>query len=313
MNASQQNSPASLARFWQPRYWPLWLGVATLRALVMLPFRVQLRIGALLGRLLFLVMPERRRIAAVNLRLCFPELSEAERQGLLRRHFASLGIGFFELGNAWWASDERIASLVRFEGLDHLTTALGAGRGALVLSGHFSGSELTGRAVCLMVPTIGALYRPNRNALIDELLRRARSRATQLTIPKDNVRSLLRALKQGIAVWYAPDQSYRRQHSVLVPFFGEPAMTNGALTPIARLSNSPVVPYFPRRLADGSGYQVTFLPALENFPSGDTAVDASRINALIEAHIREAPEQYYWVHRRFKGRPAGYPDPYASG
>ncbi len=300
----------SLLSFWQPRHWPLWLGAGLLRLLVALPFRAQLALGAGVGRLLYVLLPTRRRIAATNLRLCFPDLDERDRNRLLRRHFASLGIGFFELGMAWWASDRRVRRLVRFDGLENLTDALLRGRGALVISGHFSGGELTGRALRLIVPAIGGLYRPNRNPLLDEFLRRARSRALQAVIPKDRMRGLLRALKQGLAVWYAPDQSYRRRYSVLVPFFGEPAMTNGALTHIARLSGSPVVPYFPRRMPDGSGYRVSILPALESFPSGDVAADARRVMALFEARIRQAPEQYYWIHRRFKGRPEGFPDPY---
>lgn len=308
------NSPpgqrASLSGFWHPRYWPLWLGAGLLRLLIVLPFRVQLALGAGLGRLLCLLLRERRRVAAVNLRLCFPELGERERARLLRRHFSSLGIGLFELGMAWWASDRRIQSLVRIEGFENLSNALRCGRGVLVVSGHFSGGEITGRAMKALVPQYGVLYRPVRNPLLDEFLRRARARAVQFVIPKDSIRGLLRVLKQGIAVWYAADQSYRRQHSVLVPFFGEPAMTNGALTPIARLSAAPVVPYFPQRLADGSGYRVSILPALEDFPSGDVAADTQRVLALLEAHIRQAPEQYYWVHRRFKGRPEGFPDPY---
>lgn len=299
-----------LLQFWQPRYWPIWLALGVLRALVALPFRVQLACGATLGRLMYLVVPARRHVAAVNLRLCFPSMPEGERQGLLRRHFASLGIGFFELGMAWWASDRRVRQLVRIEGIEHLRAAMSAGRGALILSGHFPATELTGRRLSLDLPELAALYRPVRNPLVNEILRRGRSPSVRELIPKDSVRQLLRALKKGLGVWYAPDQSYRRQYSILVPFFGEPAMTNGALTHIARLSGSPVVPYFPMRMDDGSGYRVEILPALADFPSGDIATDARRVTALFEERIRLAPHQYYWIHRRFKGRPEGYPDPY---
>ena len=122
---------------------------------------------------------------------------------------------------------------------------------------------------------------------------------------------MIRKLTQGVSVWYAADQSYRRGYSVLVPFFGEPAMTNAALTHIARISDAPVVPFVARRLADGSGYEIRIEPALENFPSGDMAADAERVNAIIEGWIRLAPHEYYWIHRRFKGRPEGFADPYA--
>jgi KDO2-lipid IV(A) lauroyltransferase len=300
-----------LYRFWQPRYWPLWLGLAVLRALVFLPYRAQLRVGRALGRLLFRLMPKRRHIAAVNLRLCFPELAEQERHAILRRLFESLGIGAFELGMAWWASDERVQRIVRIDGLENLQKPLREGRGVVLLSGHFSAQELTGRVIKMSVPDIAALYRPNRNAFVNELLFRGRSNTASRLIPKDAMRTMLRTLKQGLTVWYAPDQSYRRKYSALVPFFGEPAMTNAALTHIARISKAAVVPYFPRRLEDGSGYHVEILPALDRFPTDDPAGDALRVNRLLEERIRRAPDQYYWVHRRFKQRPPEFPDPYA--
>lgn len=305
------DKPSLLLRFWQPRYWPIWLGMGLLRLLVLLPFRAQLVIGAGLGRLMHALLRSRRRIARINLRLCFPELDDKALRDLVRRHFVSLGIGLFDVGMSWWASDARVKALVHIDGLEHLEEAQRGGRGVLLLSGHFPATELTGRVVKLQLPQLAALYRPFRNPLLDELMRRGRGR-TAAVIPKDSMRSLLKALKQGTIAWYAPDQAYRRQHSVLVPFFGEPAMTNAALSHIARLSGAPVVPYFPRRLADGSGYRVTIMPALENFPSGDLARDAQRINALFEERIRLAPDQYYWVHRRFKGRPEEFVDPYAS-
>jgi KDO2-lipid IV(A) lauroyltransferase len=309
MNQPEHNR-TSLFRFWQPRFWPIWLGVALLRLLVLLPYRAQLPVGASLGRLMHAFMRRRRAVAAVNLRLCLPALGEREQGELLRRHFASLGIGLLELGMAGWASDWRIDRLVRVEGVEHLEEAMRGGRGVIVLSGHFAATELAARAVQLRVPDVAGLYRPLRNPLLDELLRRGRGRLAPTLIPKDSMRQLLRTLKKGTAVWYAADQSYRRRYSVLVPFFGEPAMTNGALTQIARLSGSPVVPFFPRRLPGGQGYEARILPALAGFPTGDVAADARRVNALLEEQIRLAPEQYYWIHRRFKGRPEGYPDPY---
>jgi len=299
-------------RFWQPRYWPLWAGVLVLRILILLPYRQRLALGRLLGRLALRLIPARRNIAAVNLRLCFPELDEEEIQTLLRKHFESLGMGIFELAMSWWCNDAEVAKLTRIDGLDNLTEALQDGNGVVLLSGHFAATELTGRVVRLSIPRIAALYRPMKNPLIDEFMRRGRRRVSDDLIPKDAMRQLIRALKQGLPVWYASDQSYNRKYSVLVPFFGEPAMTNAALTPIARIGKARVLPYFPRRLADGSGYHAEIMPALENFPSDDPEADAIRINNLLEEKIRLAPEQYYWVHRRFKGRPDDYPDPYAK-
>lgn len=301
-----------LYRFWQPRYWPLWLSLLVLRMLALLPFRHQLPVGRLLGRLAFRVMRKRRRIAAVNLSLCFPELDKDARDELLVKHFESLGIGLFDLGMSWWAGDDRLAELIHIDGLENLLRPLKDGHGVVILSGHFAAVELTGRIVREKIGEVGVMYRPSRNPFVEQLLLRGRNRAASLLIPKDSLRQMLRALKQGVPIWYAPDQSYNRKYHALVPFFGEPAMTNAALTHIARMTDSRVVPYFPRRLENGSGYYGEFLPALENFPSSDPAADALRINQLLEEKIRLAPEQYYWIHRRFKNRPAPHPDPYAN-
>lgn len=307
-----QSDAVPLYRFWKPRYWALWVALGALRLMILLPFRLQISIGAGLGRLLFLVMPKRRRIAEANIRLCFPELDEAARRRLVRAHGASLGFSILEIGLTLWASQSRVESLVTFKGLDNLTAALADGNGVIVLSGHFPAGELIGRAAPGDIPPSAAMYRPLKNPLIDQLMRRARHRVFAALIPKDGVRKMIRLLRKGWPVWYASDQSYDRANAVLVPFFGEPAMTNPALTDIARMGRARVVPFFPHRLADGSGYECVVLPALENFPTDDPAVDAARVNDLLADFIREAPEQYYWVHRRFKNRPEPWPDPYRN-
>ena len=315
--ASKDHSPDDgqsdyipLYRFWQPRFWPLWAGLAALRLMVILPYRLQMFIGRRLGRLAFTVAPRRRRIAEANLRLCFPELDEAALQQLLRDHLGSLGCSVFEIALALWAGDARVAALVRFEGVENLTEPLAQGHGVIVLSGHFPAVELTGRVARNHIPDTAAMYRPLKNPLLDQLMRRARRQAGSALIPKAGMRRMIRRLRGGWPVWYASDQSYDRAHAELVPFFGEPAMTNAALSHIARMGKARVVPFYPRRLADGSGYLCEFLPALEAFPGDDPAADATRVNELLAQWIRRAPEQYYWVHRRFKNRPEPYPDPY---
>jgi len=310
---SEPETAPPLHTFWQPRYWPLWLGLGLLRVLVLLPYPAMMAIGRVLGRLAGRVLPGRRAIAAANLRLCFPALGEGEQRALLDRSFESLGQQALELGLAWWASDARIERLMRIEGMEHLHRVAAGGRGAIILSGHFPTIELAGRIVRMRGARVAGLYRPNRNPFVDEVLRRGRLRAAVDVIPKDSMRQLVRRLAQGIHVWYAPDQSYRRRYSVLIPFFGEPAMTNGALTHIARIGNAAVVPLYSRRLPGNAGYLVSVEPPLEEFPTGDMEADARRVNDWIEEHIRRAPEQYYWIHRRFKGRPAGFADPYARG
>lgn len=310
------NDPASgdtlrpLSGFWQPRYWPIWLALAGMRLLAFCPYRVQLAAGRLLGRLAGLVLRKRRHIAAVNLALCFPQLDAGQRDALLRRHFESLGMTLVEHGLGWWASTDTVERLVEVRGAEHLRAALAGGRGVVLVAGHFASLEITGRAFSALFPAVAALYRSSRNPFVDEILKRLRHKSVPLLIPKQNMRGMVRALRQGIPVWYAPDQSYRRAQSALLPFCGEPAMTNTALSDIVRLGKAAVVPLLPRRLPGGQGYVLEIFPALEDFPGESAAADALRVNVLLEAQIRSIPEQYYWIHRRFKDRPAPLPDPY---
>jgi KDO2-lipid IV(A) lauroyltransferase len=285
--------------------------VAILRLLTLLPFRLQMWFGRAFGRLGYRFIAGRRRIAQANIRLCFPELDEAARNALVKRHFESLGMGVFDMALSWWASDARADRFTTVTGLEHLQAAQQTGRGIILLSGHFAGTELTGRCVVKHLPKVAAFYRPVKNKLADQFLRRGRVRAvTAGLIAKDDTRQMIRLLRGGGTVWYASDQSYARKYHELVTFFGEPAMTNAALTQIARIGNALVVPYIPRRRDDCSGYVAAFLPPLENFPTDDPAADALRVNELLEAHIRRAPEQYLWIHRRFKDRPQEFEDPY---
>jgi KDO2-lipid IV(A) lauroyltransferase len=303
-------TPRPLSGFWQPRHWPVWLALAGLRLLAFCPYRMQLTAGRWLGRVAGLLLRKRRHIAAVNLALCFPQLGAAERKALLRRHFESLGMTLIEHGLGWWASPATVERLVEVRGAEHLLAAMAGGRGVVLVAGHFASLEITGRAFGTLFPAVAALYRSSRDPFVDEILKRLRHKSVPLLIPKQNMRGMVRALRQGIPVWYAPDQSYRRTMSALLPFCGEPAMTNTALSEIVRLGKAAVVPLLPRRLPDGRGYVLEIFPALDDFPGESPEADALRVNALIETQIREIPEQYYWIHRRFKDRPPPLPDPY---
>jgi len=299
-----------LAGFWQPRYWPIWLALAGMRLLAFCPYRMQLAVGRKLGRLAGLMLRKRRHIAAANLSLCFPELDTAERNALLRRHFESLGMTLVEHGLGWWASTATVERLVEVRGAEHLRRAMAGGRGVVLVAGHFASLEITGRAFSAIFPSVAALYRSSRNPFVDEILKRLRHKSVPLLIPKQNMRGMVRALRQGTPVWYAPDQSYQGEMSALLPFCGEPAMTNTALSNIVRMGKAAVAPLVARRLPDGQGYVLEIFPALDDFPGESPEADALRVNALIEAQIREIPEQYYWIHRRFKNRPPPLPDPY---
>ncbi|MEO7385366.1 MAG: LpxL/LpxP family Kdo(2)-lipid IV(A) lauroyl/palmitoleoyl acyltransferase [Gammaproteobacteria bacterium] len=300
-----------LYQFWRPRYWGIWLCVGLLRINVLLPYRIQMAEGRALGVLLYHLLKGRRGIAAANLALCFPQATAEMRRQMLHEHFASLGMTVIEHTLAWWASDHLVRQLVDLRGMDNLQRAMAGGRGVILLTGHFGAQEFSGRAFGLSCPTAAGFYRPSRNLLLDEIFKRVRKKSAPILIPKDAVRRVVRSLRRGMPVWYASDQSYRRAQSALIPFFGEPAMTSTGLSELARLGNAAVVPLLPTRLPNGDGYRLEILPALENFPGSNPEEDARRVNGILEAHIRTVPEQYYWLHRRFKGRPEDYPDPYA--
>jgi KDO2-lipid IV(A) lauroyltransferase len=281
-----------------------------MRLLSLLPVAWQLFLGRLLSRLFGSLARYRLRIASVNIRLCFPEWTPQRQKRLLRDHCAALGTGLFETALAWWGSDARVARLVHVEGMAHLKRALAVNKGVILLTAHFVHLELGARFIALEQP-FHALYRPHRNPLFEMFIYQKRLRHARLApIARKDIRSLLRSLKKGHVVWYAPDQNYGPKHSVSAPFFNVPTFTVTATSRLARLSGAPVVPYFVKRLPGKASYRLTVLPPLKNFPSADLTADAVRINRLVEGWVRQAPEQYLWIHRRFKTGPAGLENVY---
>lgn len=289
-----------------PRYWPAWIGLGVLWCLAQLPFPVQSGIGHGLGLLLYYLSPRRRHIASVNLRLCFPELDEKAHKLLLKKNFKSLGLSFMEVVSGWWLPDRRLQKLVTVEGIEHLQSALKEGNGVILLSAHFTCLEMGGRLLSLYAP-FHVMYRSNENPVIEYFMRKNREHHFDKAIPRDNAREMLKSLKQGKAVWYASDQNFGHKHSVFADFFGIAAATNTATSRLARLSGARVIPFFPSRKDNDHGYLLRLFPPLEHFPSKDVQEDASRINHLIEEQVRRTPEQYLWVHRRFKDRPDNQP------
>jgi len=291
-----------------PKYWATWAGLTVLRTIELLPFCVQRHIGAALGGLIRSLPLAYVRIARRNIQLCMPELSPRDQADLLDRHCRSLGMGLCETANTWWSSDRRVHRLAEIQGFEHLEKALAKGRGAIMIGGHFTTIEISTRVLGTVVP-LNVVYRPAKNAVLSHTMFTSFSRHGK-PIAYDDIRSMIRALKNNEVVWYAPDQSYRNKGAVMVKFFGIPAATNTATSRLARISGAAVLTYFPERLPGNAGYRVIIGPALEDFPSGDAARDTQRFMSLLEAHVRRVPDQYLWVHRRFKGLSADYPDYY---
>lgn len=305
-----QDPPYNSGYAWlRPRCWPTAVLFVFLWLVTRLPYRWQMALGSIIGRLAITFARQRRRIGATNLQLCFPELDSAQRNILLRDHFDSLGKGIVETALCWWGRTSQLRSLYTLVGRQHLEEATSKGRGVILLSAHLTTLELGGRLLA-MEHTFHVLYRQHKNPLFEDIMHKARERRFEKAIPRDNTRELLTSLKSGMPVWYAPDQNHGGSHSVFAPFFGIQASTLATTARLARLSGASVVPFFQQRLPDGQGYLLVLCPALQHFPTGDPIKDATRINQLIESVVREIPEQYLWVHRRFKTRPEGETSPY---
>lgn len=274
-----------------------------------IPWPLQRVLGRGLGTLLRQLMRSRRQVAERNLALCFPQLDAAQRQPLLREHFTSLAIGLFEFGRAWWGSVAPLRRRTRVSGLEHFAAAREAGKGVIVVSGHFTTLEVCGRLMCDHVPLAG-MYRPHSQPALEWAVRRGRARYAAAMFPKQDVRGAVRHLKQGGLLWYAPDQDPSRGDAVYVPFFGRPAHSLTSTHQLARLSGAVVLLFRHARREDG-GYDLDISPLPEPFPSRDAAADTARVMAGIEGMVRAAPAQYLWIHRRFKRQPDGS-DPYAD-
>jgi KDO2-lipid IV(A) lauroyltransferase len=301
-------SRRSLLTFWRPRFWPAWCLVAWLRAWAALPLRWSLAVHRVYGRTMYSLARRQRNAARRNLELCFPQLTPAERETLLKRHFESVGMSIAEIAFAWFAPDRRVPNRFIVRGLEHVTAALAKGNGAILYTGHFTPLEVCGRPLNHALPSLTVMFIQRSNGLLDEIQRRGRQRVAHEAVPSDNVRALMRSLKRNAAVWYAPDQM--DSHGQLVRFFGEPAMTSLATSKLARLSGAPVVPFSYRRASKSGLYELEFHAPLP--PAADALASTDALVRRLEDFIRAAPEQYQWLHRRFKGRPAEWPDPYRT-
>jgi|TARA_B110000263_G_scaffold224899_2_gene215557 KDO2-lipid IV(A) lauroyltransferase len=300
-----QNNTKPLHHFFLPSHWPVWLLISLLKINSFLPYSRQLKHGKLLGRIGHKFLSKRRAITRRNLALAFPELSLSERNKLTLDHFEAMGISLIEFGLSRWASDKMLSKNSIWEGKENIQKALDTKRGIILLSAHFTSLEISGRIMKQEIPVFDVVYRRNHNAFINEILRSTRELSARTAIEKRDIKSMIRNLRNGGIVWYAPDQSYNQKQSEVLPFFDVPAMTNTATSTIAKLGNAVVLPFFPRRLPDG-GYVLKFLPLMDNFPSDDSIEDTKKYIKILEDQIRLCPEQYFWIHRKYKNLPKNY-------
>jgi len=292
-----------------PRWWPTWIGLGMLWLIAQTPWRMQRILGRGIGRLLHACAPGRRRITAINVSICFPDWSEEDRRRLVRRNFEELGISLFEMASAWWAPARRLRELGPLTGQEHLDAALARGKGVIVLQGHFLATDLGGQRLGMEIP-FTATYAEPKNPVMRHLTTRLRGRFIERQLHHSRVREIVRELQENRVVWHGPDQSPPRRSAVETRFFDYPVLSSVSTAKLARASGAAVLPYLPVRGRDGR-YEFRLEAPLEDFPGDDMAAATQRINDVIERHIREAPEQYLWAHKRFKRAVTRAADPYA--
>jgi len=274
-----------------------------LRGIIHLPRFIQLLIGSLLGKTGQLVSKKWRITATRNLSATFPQSTP---QPLVNQHFRSLGIGLIEMANAWWGADHKLQQQVTVEGLEHLDEAQKKGQGVILLSAHFTTLEIGGRLLSLFRP-IHAMYREQDNKIFNQAMVDGRLSFLQSLIKKSDLRGMLRLLRKNQIIWYAMDQNSTDASAVFTRFFGIPCSTSATTSKLAQRSGAAVIPFSTRRTEAENRYHLTIHPPLEPFPSDDAVADTQLIMDLFESEIRKAPEQYLWIHRRFKKQPEGSP------
>ncbi len=297
-------------QLFHPRFWGTWCGVALFWLLSRLPFKIQLAIGRWMGHWGLKLLKRRKSIAQINLKLVFPDLSTDQVNDLLRQHFESIGMSIFESTLGWWGNRKKLISTMQISGLEHLDQAIERGNGVLLFSAHFTTLDLSGIMLATQRP-IHAVYRPNENPVLDHIIKQGRERTLVSTIPRGNIREMVRHLKNNQVVWYAMDQNFGHKGSLFSTFFGIPAATNTATSRLVKMTGAAVIPFFAHRLTTGQ-YQLSLLPPVDMDGSAPQQ-ETDHLNLLIEKAIQEAPEQYLWIHRRFKDRPGQqssfYPSP----
>lgn len=280
------------------------LGVFILWLIHFLPFRVLVWLGNGLGVLLYAVGHERRQVALINLNLCFPDMTQAQRHKLVREHFKMFARGLIERTILWWASAERINRLIRVEGIEHFDAI--KNKPSILLTPHFVGMDVGGQWIAQHTDTV-CMYAKQKNKYLTELLlkKRSRFRNQRLYSRQEGLRPILKGMRQGMPFIYPPDQDQGIKDGAFIAFFGVPTATMTSVPRLAQTTGAKIVPSITRVLPGAAGYVLTFYPAWENYPTGDDIVDTRRMNEFIEQRILEIPEQYFWLHKRFKTRPDG--------
>lgn len=298
-----------------PKFWPSWLGMAFWALLVQLPYPIVMAIGAGLGKLAGHFNKKRRRFVEININTAFADRSEAERQRIIEAVFANVGMAIMETGIAWFWPKWRLRKLYKVEGSDIVDDLQNQGRGVILLGSHLSTLDI-GSAFMGLECTFDGLYRENKNPVYDWVQKWGRENyCPGKAIERSNMRAMVKTLRSGNSIWYAPDQDFGPEGAVFVTHFGVRTAMVTATSKLAKMGKAAVVPFYQERLKSGfmqPKYLLKFKPPLENFAQGDDLGDAQRQCDLIEEVVQKLPEQYLWTQKRFKTRPTEGDDPHAN-
>ncbi|MFK7993828.1 MAG: lysophospholipid acyltransferase family protein [Granulosicoccus sp.] len=301
--------PINWRSFLSPKYWPTWLGFLLLWLLSRLPYDIQLGIGRQIGSLVWYLLPSRRRVTLTNLAIGFPDMSAAARTQLARKVYAHVGMSIAEGASLWFRPAHFFDKRFEIVGAENLQTALSSKRGVILLQAHFSLLEMNAAILGPLFP-VSAVFDPPKNELFAAFLANRRSRYLQSLIDNRQMRQMIRKLKTNEVVWYSPDQSVSRSHGgIETEFFGQPVLTTAGTRRIASMTGAAVLPLMPTRHGNTGRYTLTIGKPIR-LTSDDDKGATQQVNDIFEAQVRSQPEQYFWMHKRFKPPSQSQTNPY---
>ncbi|WP_190600661.1 lipid A biosynthesis acyltransferase [Candidatus Vesicomyidisocius sp. SY067_SCS001] len=287
-------------KFFHPKFIPTWTLIGLMKLSAKLPLKIQLAIGKIIGKNLYSLLSRFRKIAFINLTKCFPEKNKDQVKKLVKQHFEALGIGLFETANCFYLNDKKLKQCYHIKGAKILQNALDQQQNIILLVGHFTTMMLAGR-ILLQNFDFADVYRPQNNALFDNQMQKIFTRHGSTMIKAKDTKTLIRVLKSGLPIWYTHDQDLGIKISIFAPFFNIQTATIKATEKLASIDNTVVIPLsFTRQYTT---YTLEFSPALTNYPITNSQQNAQLTNQILQQQILKAPEQYLWIHRRFKTKP----------
>lgn len=294
-----------------PRYWLTWTGFGLLWLVSRLPFNAQLGLGRALGISLYYLLPSRRHVTLTNIALAFPHLSATERIELAKENYRHVGMSLAEMATFWFRPTEWFIHRIQLQGKQHLADAMAEGKGVVLLQAHFTLVDFSASIMCQDYQAY-AVFAKAKNQLFGSMLRYRRERYMQAMIENRDIRSMIKLLKKGALIWYSPDQTVAPSHGgIEVEYFGQPALTTPGTARIAAMTGARVIPMVPTRHSIDGTYSITFYPPLA-LPDDDHTAATREVNSVFETQVRQQPEQYFWMHKRFKKADKQQHDPYKS-